>query len=118
LVAKPAFLRPSITKYFDKPSFFYKLSSKPYNNTNILTDTTTQNSFTTTTKIDLKKPIKTDSFLEDSFKLLNTPLLHLKKELVGNNFLNYWDFSMYITKERRKKIILAKCPNSILTMSG
>ena len=36
LVAKPAFLRPSITKYFDKPSFFYKLSSKPYLTNNLM----------------------------------------------------------------------------------
>jgi hypothetical protein len=89
LVAKPAFLRPSITKYFDKPSFFYKLSSKPYSYSN-LSNINENNPLKSTTNIGLKKNTnKINVFLEDNFQILNTPLSFFKKELLNHNFLNY-----------------------------
>jgi heme/copper-type cytochrome/quinol oxidase subunit 1 len=120
LVAKPAFLRPSVTKYFDKPSFFYKLVSKNnYSsglNTNLLSESHRFSVSKKPVTYQLDSATAQDIFQKNFYT--NTPLLFLKQSLLQNNFLNFWEFSTYIVKERRKKIVLAKCPNSILTMSG
>jgi len=45
LVAKPAFLRPSIVKYFDKPSFYYNLLSKNSTQDHYLQNSMTKTAF-------------------------------------------------------------------------
>lgn len=115
LVAKPAFLRPALTKVFDKPSFFFKLIPKNQATASLTTNYSNSSLFSS-------KKIKTT--LENSNVSLSgasepqIPLSFLSNFLSQNLFNNFWLFSMYIVKERRKKVILAKCPNSILTMSG
>jgi len=112
LVAKPAFLRPSLTKVFDKPSFFFQLITKSPSTLSVNPE---QSLFSGLKNIKSGYSVPTGTTASQVSKLP----LQFFSNFLGNNFLpNFLNYSMYISKERRKKVILAKCPNSILTMSG
>lgn len=104
--SKPAFIRSSFFKYFDKPSFFYQIIDKSNfnyisNNTGIL-------------KWDSRKKISIKNY--DNFFFI--PLKYTSSLISPVFSENFWRFAMGVSKERRKKIHVTKCSNSILTMSG
>jgi cytochrome c oxidase subunit 1 len=113
-LAKPAFLRSSFFKYYDKPSFYYDLiNSNTLGNWNNL-NSNDYNIINSYVNWDLRKKLTYSNYNSYSF----TPL----KLLNINNFLNYsnslWYTSLNILKIKQNKIYISKCSNSILTMSG
>ena len=121
LISKPAFLRASFFKYFDKPSFYY----------NIL-DFNLFNNFY------IKKNFFLNHYFIEYGSHKNLCAWTYRKKLFYSNFNNYvfipklytlsydtimysnnfWYTSLNLFKLKKKKIFLTKCSNSILTMSG
>lgn len=121
LISKPAFLRASFFKYFDKPSFYYNiLDFKLFDN------------------LYLKKNYYLNHlFLDNIYNLKSCNWTHRKKLFYTNfnyySFMpqlhmlsydsltysnNFWYGALNLFKLKKKKIFLTKCSNSILTMSG
>lgn len=121
LVAKPAFLRPSIIKYFDKPSFFYKLLEKKSVNYDYKYQDNLISFMSKKKDTIYYVRNKETGELEEMYQnnlYSYFPVKYLKNFFFNNNFSSYWDFSIYVLKTRRKKIVIAKSPNSASTMSG
>lgn len=114
LSAKPAFIRSSFFKYFDRPSFFYQIISKDSINFTANTNITTSLFGQDILSWGSRKKINLDGYTNYSFipvKFTRT----LFDPLVADS---YWRFAVGIAKTRRKKLHATRCSNSILTMSG
>ena len=113
LLAKPAFVRSSFFKYFDKPTFYYDLLE--YAQQDVFEAYKTNNfSYLNYFFWESRgKPSYTNysSFLFTPIELLNI-----------NNYLylynSFWYIALNNFKVRQNKIYITKCSNSILTMSG
>jgi len=121
LVAKPAFLRPSITQYFDKPSFFYKLLDKKQTNASLSWNNQDISFFSKKKKNEFfLKNSQTGElealFVDNYYNYL--PVKFLKQYLFDQFLPSYWNFAMFLTKTRSKKVIISKTPNAASTMSG
>lgn len=114
LVSKPAFIRSSFFKYFDKPSFYYQITSKAsfqltptagesrgYNSTGVL-------------EWSSRKKINFSDYSNFSF----IPGKYAETLMSPTFSESFWYFAVNVLKERRKKLHATKCSNSILTMSG
>lgn len=139
LIAKPAFLRPTVSKYYDKPSFFFQLVSTDISQPN-------HDLFLAESPAELKSKdaefdielISDVSLLadfpvsEDNEEVLSTqalltmnsssssisPTKFLLDALSQAQFLNFLNYGSDLIKFRKKKILTVKCKNSLLTMSG
>lgn len=114
LAAKPAFLRSSFFKYFDKPSFFYQIVSKSEfgeaNASLMADDFVGQNLLTWTPR----KKLGYSNYDVYSF----VPVKFTQSLLGAASADTYWRFATGVLKTRRKKTYAVRCANSILTMSG
>ena len=123
LVAKIAFVRPQFWRYYDKTSFYFPLVEKSqrrkfseYKDESFLK----LNSFLKYNIDDYtwfwkeRKKIKLKNFESYSF----IPL----KLLYWTNIIDYpesfWYAASRVVKSRRKKVYIAKCSNSTLTVAG
>ena len=121
LVSKPAFLRASFFKYFDKPSFYnniidYSLFTNFYHTYNC-PNFYEKNSFN---KIFLgKKWTGRKKVLLTNFDFYNySPKLCLLQNDLVSYSNSLWISSLNLFKIKKKKNYIIKCSNSILTMSG
>lgn len=113
LISKPAFLRSSFFKYFDKPSFFYQIIDK--SNFSHLNDYS-QSSLSSNNLLSWgsRKKINFSNYQDYSF----VPLMFTKSIFNPVYSETLWRYSVGVLKTRRKKTHATKCSNSILTMSG
>ena len=116
LAAKPAFIRSSFFKYFDKPSFFYQVVDKTH--FDLISTEVTLNSISLkvggTLNWDARKKVSFENYTYYSY----IPLKFTKSLINPTTAESYWRFALGALKERRKKLHATKCSNSILTMSG
>ena len=121
LISKPAFLRASFFKYFDKPSFYYNiLDFSFFNKKNRLKNVFLNHYFISFDrskkfcKWTHRKKLYYTNFKEYAFM----PKLYS----IANDFClysnNLWYTALNLFKARKKKLHIIKCSNSILTMSG
>ena len=129
-------MRPTVNKYFDKPSFLFKLTSfdefldyddkfffieEPFASKNPTDDIT----FIGLTSVSLNpdpdsRSASSDLFV-DSFKValdVKHPFLFLQDFFSQNNYLTASLFGVNMMKNKSKRVLITKCRNSLLTMSG
>lgn len=114
LAAKPAFIRSSFFKYFDKPSFFYQIISKgsyDFTNPSSLQSTISGQDVLSWGS---RKKINYSDYSTYSF----IPVKFTRTLLDPTTADTYWRYATGILKTRRKKLHATRCANSILTMSG
>ena len=121
LIAKPAFLRSSFFKYYDKPSFYYNiLDFKVFNNNFFLKNNLNDLNFTSFSSNEVinewtpRKKIFYSNFIDYCF----IPKLYLLSNDIVSYSNNLWYTSLNLFKLKKKKVYITKCSNSILTMSG
>ena len=123
LLSKPAFLRSSFFKYFDKPSFYYSIIDNAkfknyffkYNNNlniNYFSNSSANNVYNL--EWSSRKKINFSNFNVYTF----IPLKYLNWVDISLYPNSFWYTSLNTMKIKKKKIFLTKCSNSILTMSG
>lgn len=115
LMSRPAFLRSSFYKEFDKPSFFYQILDK--------TSFVNYTNQVPTTKLGFLSDIISwkarRSYISNTYDFFNfTPILFTKGFFNPVYAETFWRYALGQFKTRRKKIYVTKCSNSILTMSG
>ena len=106
LVAKPAFLRPIIFKYFDKPSFYYKLLSKDSsNNVDTLLDSVNNNFSFKSSKKKQKFVLVGDSNkdLYENNLYSYLPLNFLKNSINNLNSYSYWNYANNVMSVKKKE---------------
>lgn len=112
--SKPAFIRSSFFKYFDKPSFFYQILDRE--NFEFVFKGQGHRNLTEggTLTWDPRKKILFEGY--DYFSFIPSKFTW---SLVSPTYAEtIWRYSLGLAKERRKKIHVTRCSNSILTMSG
>jgi heme/copper-type cytochrome/quinol oxidase subunit 1 len=121
LVSKPAFLRSSFFKYFDKPSFYYNILdyhifNQSYNmkNQNIQLYFNLYLLDEVVCQWIMRKKLLYTNFLNYTF--IPSLFIFTNSTLTYTN--NLWYTSLNLFKVKKKKIYITKCSNSILTMSG
>ena len=114
LAAKPAFIRSSFFKYFDKPSFFYQITAKsgytPAASPLALSSARGQDD------LNWKSLIRVPYQGYTAYSYV--PLKFTETLLSPVDAESYWRFAVGVLKTRRKKLHATRCSNSILTMSG
>lgn len=114
LAAKPAFIRSSFFKYFDKPSFFYQIISKDSFNFSQASALHSNLSGQDVLSWGSRKKINYSDYTNYSF----IPAKYTQTLLDASSADSYWRFAVGALKTRRKKLHATRCSNSILTMSG
>lgn len=114
LAAKPAFIRSSFFKYFDRPSFFYQIINKDSVNFTNTSSITTNLTGQDVLSWGSRKKINLDGYTNYSF----IPVKFTRTLFDPITADSYWRFAVGIAKIRRKKLHATRCSNSILTMSG
>ena len=114
LAAKPAFIRSSFFKYFDKPSFFYQIIGKDsfaFNQGGVVSSSLVGGDVLSWGS---RKKINYQDYSNYSF----IPVKFTQTLLNASSADSYWRFATGVLKTRRKKLHATRCANSILTMSG
>ena len=121
LISKPAFLRSSFFKYFDKPSFYYNILdynvfNKLYNKKNMQTSLF-YNIYIIEEVLCQWMPRK-KLFYSNFKNYVFSPQLFILTSYTTSYSNNLWYSALNLFKIKKKKIYITKCSNSILTMSG
>ena len=112
LLSKPAFIRSSFFKYFDKPSFYYDLLTNK--SSDLFTFKSGVSDVSHTYNWSSRKSILVDNYQNFIF----IPLKILNLNNFFNNSNSFWYASLNLFKIKQNKLYISKCSNSILTMSG
>lgn len=111
LLAKPAFIRSSFFKYFDKPTFYYDLIELNLDNKFLYEN---NKNLDYTHIWSTRKKIFFDNYTQFIF----TPLYVLNTNAFLSFYNSFWYVVLNNFKLKQNKIYITKCSNSLLTMSG
>ena len=121
LISKPAFLRSSFFKYFDKPSFYYNIVDYNIFNKSYESKNKNISLFFNVYMLDEivcqwvnRKKIFYTNYMNYSF----ISPLYIFSAVTTQYTNNLWYAALNLFKVKKKKIYITKCSNSILTMSG
>ena len=121
LISKPAFLRASFFKYFDKPSFYMNVID--YNSFNKFFylyggnnfyDLKSCNQHLETKQWSGRKKVNLTNFFYYNY----SPKLYTFQKDLTTYSNSLWINALNLFKVKKKKNYIIKCSNSILTMSG
>lgn len=115
MASKPAFIRSSFFRYFDKPSFFYQIvDKKPFNFIEKSYNNRTYSSSEGVVSWTARKKLYFEGY--DFFSFSPTSFT---KTLANPLYAeSAWRHAIGAVKERRKKSYIVRCTNSNSTMSG
>jgi heme/copper-type cytochrome/quinol oxidase subunit 1/NADH:ubiquinone oxidoreductase subunit H len=112
LLSKPAFIRSSFFRYFDKPSFYYDLLNNNFSGKKNTFNVSNFNDFYYSWTA--RKSLNYFNYNNYSF----IPYKYYTQFFNLKDVNSKWNIALNVLKIKQKKLYIAKCSNSILTMSG